>query len=279
DSAGGEDGHDRDGNQSACFFAPVVRGGIAGIVARPGMGQLVIVAELIHRFREKGMKTVFFAPEQTPAVLEESIQLADAVTGTAEETIEALRTSGTSAVLFADKGRVDSGEFFRVQEETGPEPVTAVLVDLTGSAVDEDFPFGPLETVWQLDAELAARQLYPAVSPLYSTSSILEEMNMDERHFQLRLKVQKVMRRYRELRAMVQVRGEESVPEAEKEIYRRGEHLEAYFTQPFYTAEEFTEMAGVSVPLTKVLTDVEAILNGQTDRKSTEDLKFTGALS
>lgn len=261
------------------FFAPVIKGGITGIVARPGMGQLVIVAELLHRFNEKGYKTVFFAPVGNHPELVGTIELAEHVTHNTEDTLDLLRQYGNKGVLFADKGRVDSGEFFKIQEELEKEPVTGLLVDLTGGVVDEEFPFGPLETVWQLDADLAARRQYPAVSPLYSTSSILEEMELDDRHFQLRQKAKKTLRRYRELRAIVQAHGFEKIPEAEHSVYSRGQRLEAYFTQPFYVAEDFTGQSGAAVSLEQTLTDVEAILKGQTDERELTELQFTGPLS
>jgi len=260
------------------FFAPLVKGGTTGIVARPGMGQLVIVAELLHRFKEQGLKTVYLIPETDHPELEGIAELADHITRSAAETLMLLRQYGDKAVLFTDKERVDSGELFELQEELEGQPVTTLLVDLSGDVVDDDFPFGPLETVWQLDADLAARHQYPALSPLHSASSLLEEAELDERHFKLRQRAQKTLRRYRELRSIVAVHGMERVSQAELETYRRGERLEAYFTQPFFVAEEFTGQTGAAVLLAETLNDVEAILNGQADSRELKKLQFIGTL-
>ncbi|MGI2328761.1 hypothetical protein [Planococcus sp. YIM B11945] len=260
------------------FFAPLVKGGTTGIVARPGMGQLVIVAELLHRFKKNGLNTVFLTPAHSREELEGTVELADHITSSIAETLEFLKANKENMVLFTDKSRVDSGELFELQEELGHETVTTVLVDLLGEVVDDDFPFGPLETVWQLDADLAARHQYPALSPLHSASSLLEEAELDERHFQLRQRVQKTLRRYRELRSIVQAHGFSRIPQTELETYQKGERLEAYFTQPFYVAEELMKVKGQSVPLEQTLLDAEAILNGQADAREVKDLQFIGAL-
>ncbi|MGK7378936.1 hypothetical protein ACSFXN_13965 [Planococcus sp. 1R117A] len=260
------------------FFAPLVKNGTTGIVARPGMGQLVIIAELLHRFKEQGVKTVYLTPENDHPELEGIVELAGHITRSVAETLEWLREYGDKAVLVTDKGRVDSGELFELQEALGGKQVTTLLVDLSGEVVDDDFPFGPLETVWQLDADLAARHQYPALSPLHSTSSLLEEASLDERHFLLRQRAQKTLRRYRELRSIVNAHGMERVPQVEIETYRRGERLEAYFTQPLFVAKELTGQAGAAVSLAETLNDVEAILNGQTDARELKELQFIGTL-
>lgn len=260
------------------FFAPFVKGGTTGLVARPGMGQLVILAELLHRFKETELKTVFLSPTGQNPELEGTIELADSITRGFEDTIETIGRFGDQAVLVTDKEHVDSGLLFELQEALGDHDVTTLLVDLSGKVSDDDFPFGPLETVWQLDADLAARHQYPALSPLYSASSILDEKDVDEQHFQLRQRARSLLRRYRELRSIVQSQGEARLPAAEVDTYRRGERLEAYFTQPFYVAAELTGQAGQSVPLEQTLADVAAILGGQADQQEVAQLQFIGAL-
>lgn len=54
----------------------------------------------------------------------------------------------------------------------------------------------------------------------------------------------KLLRRYRELRSIVNVRGIEGIPIFELKMYQRGERLEAYLTQPFYTTEKYTGKKG-----------------------------------
>ena len=66
------------------------------------------------------------------------------------------------------------------------------------------------------------------------------------------------------------VRGEANLPASEIQTYKRGERLEAYLTQPFYVAEEYTGQKGESVGLQETLKDVQAILDGSFDSQDIE---------
>lgn len=264
------------------FFAPLVKGGTTGIVARPGMGQVVILAELMHRFKDSDLTTVFLLPKGSHPELEGTTELADIVTTTINETYSTLTSQNGEVIFITDKSYIVSGELLDLQEKLVAERVqnvTTILVDLSGEVVDEDMPYGPLETLWQLDADLASRHQYPAVHPIYSTSSILEGIDLDQRHFNLRQRAQKLLRRYRELRSVVAVHGNEKIPASEVETYQRGGRLEAYFTQPFFVAESVTGQKGKTVALSQTLQDVEAILDGKADQLSIDELKYSGSLT
>jgi F-type H+-transporting ATPase subunit beta len=263
------------------FFAPLVKGGTTGIVARPGMGQIVILAELMHRFKESEYTTVFLLPTKNHQELEGTTELANIVTTTIDETFKILTSQIGDVIFITDKSYIVSGELFDLQEKLVAESVqniTTILVDLSGEVVDEELPYGPLETLWQLDADLAIRHQFPAVHPIYSTSSILEGIELDQRHFNLRQRTQKLLRRYRELRSVVGVHGIEKIPVSELEIYERGERLEAYFTQPLFVAETYTGQLGKAVSMSQTLQDVESILDGKADQLSVEELKYIGSL-
>ncbi|QUG43384.1 hypothetical protein KD050_09250 [Psychrobacillus sp. INOP01] len=265
------------------FFAPLVKEGTTGLVARPGMGQLVILGELMHRFQDSEYTTIFLLPQGQQDELEtEGITgLANYLTKSIEETILKLSEISGDILLITDRSYVISGQLLELQEKMvteGIKNVTTILLDLSGEVVDEDIPFGPLETVWQLDADLAARHLFPAIQPIISTSSLVEGVDVDQRHFNLRQRAQKLLRRYKELRSLVVVHGLDKIRSNELEIYERGERLEAYFTQPFYVAESFTGQAGLEVSLSQTLQDVESILDGKADEESVDNLKYVGSL-
>ncbi|MFJ7827387.1 hypothetical protein [Psychrobacillus sp. NPDC096623] len=265
------------------FFAPLVKEGTTGLVARPGMGQLVILAELMHRFKDSDYTTIFLLPKtQRDALETEGITgLANYLTESTEETFSKLSEISGDILLITDNSYVVSGQLLDLQEKMikeGIKNVTTILLDLSGEVVDEDIPFGPLETVWQLDADLAARHLYPAIQPIISTSSLMEGVDVDQRHFNLRQRAQKLLRRYKELRSLVSVHGLDKIRSNELETYERGERLESYFTQPFYVAESFTGQTGQEVSLTQTLQDVEYILDGKADGKSVDSMKYIGRL-
>ncbi|CAK4870512.1 unnamed protein product [Aphanomyces euteiches] len=147
-------------------------------------------------------------------------------------------------------------------QEAGTRPVTIALIDTRGEAVDEDSPYGPLDTLWQFDVELASRSLYPAVSPILSTSTILEGAQLEATHLAVQQRARKLLRRYRELRALVNAFGIEKLPESDIVIYKKGEKLEAYFAQPFYVAEPFRPELGEWTSLQDTLKQVVEIIDG-----------------
>ncbi|MGG3279376.1 hypothetical protein [Paenibacillus solani] len=265
------------------LFAPLAKGGTVGLVARPGMGQLVLLSELFHHFKQEGYLTIILKPEGEYPGLQELLDDAERIVYSIEEAYSIVAdTSASREIVFAaDREHVLTGKIYDLQERfqvEGLTQVTTFLVDLKGAVVDEDLPYGPLETLWYFDADLAARQMFPAVNPLYSTSSVLEGVHLEQNHLSTQQRGQKLLRRYRELRSLVQVRGMEAIPASETEVYERGERLEAYLTQPFFVAEAYTGLPGERVPLQDMLQDVQAILNGSMDHRTVRDLTWIGTI-
>lgn len=263
------------------FFAPLVAGGTVGIVARPGMGQLVILAELLHRLKESTYETILLMPEATSSDMEELAGLANYVVHSCEEALDKMTKLDSEIVFITDRSYLISGDLLDLQDllvHQVTREITTILVDISGDVVDEEMPYGPLETLWQLDADLAVRHLYPAVHPLQSTSSIVEGIDLDQKHFSLRQRAQQLLRRYKELRSFVNVHGKERLQEKDITIFNRGELLESYFTQPFFVAEAFTKQKGLEVLLTETLRDVEIILDGRVDTLNPEQVRYIGSL-
>jgi F-type H+/Na+-transporting ATPase subunit beta len=260
------------------LFAPLTRGGLTGFVARPGMGQLVVLAEIFHRMNLNGWQTVFLKPKEETAGIEEVLNETKLVCSSVKEAFEKVSPMVKQNVfLAADRQTVLTGEIYTLLDnlrEKGISPTT-LLVDTRGEAMDEQEPYGPLDTLWQFDAELASRRIYPAINPLYSASVLIEGATLDKSHLQAQQQAKKLLRRYRELRFI----GIDRIPAAlEREIFQRGLRLEAYFSQPFLVAEEFTKLPGESVPLQKTISDVQRILNGELDHVSVEALSYIGDL-
>lgn len=267
------------------LFAPLVRGGTAGIVARPGMGQLVLVSELFRRLgRQRGYATVFWRPQEPSQGEDDVIAEAEAVCAGADETYDAIAgfRGERDVLLAADRSVVLSGELLALRDrlrEAGARPVTTVLVDTRGEAVDEEVPYGPLDTMWTFDAGLIARRLYPAVDPVASTSTVLEGAQLEAAHLAIQQRARKTLRRYRELRALVQAWGEAKMPEAELAAYRRGERLEAFLSQPFYVAESFTNRPGEWTTPADTLEGVRRIMDGAADGVGADKLAYVGRLA
>jgi F-type H+-transporting ATPase subunit beta len=249
------------------LFAPLVRGGTMGFVARPKMGQLVLLAELFRRTRERGFATVFWSSGEESLGIEDVTSEAEVICTTLDELCMYISSArGERDVLLGmDRSRVLSGDLLALRErlqEAGTRPVTFALIDTRGEAVDVDSPYGPLDTLWQFDIELSTRHLYPAISPILSTSTILEGSQLEAAHLTIQQRARKLLRRYRELRSLVHAFGIEKLPESDIVIYRQGEQLEAYFAQPFYVAEPFREELGEWTSLQDTLKSVVEIMDG-----------------
>ncbi|QFT89061.1 ATP synthase subunit beta [Bacillus sp. THAF10] len=264
------------------LLAPLTKGGINGLVARPGMGQLVVLAELFFRMKRDGIITILLSPEGNHPEVQEILGEVDFVGKSPDEIYEKIMGAGANKefVVASDRSHVANGniqELHEKLERAGVDTVTTFLLDLSGNVVDESLPFGPLETVWEFDADLAARFKYPAINPVHSTSSVLEGAHLDQHHLIIQQKAQKLLRRYRELRSLVQVRGMDKLPETERYTFNRGERLEAYLTQPFFVAESFTGIKGEDVSLQTTLEDVRKILDGAYDSVEVEKLNYIGS--
>lgn len=265
------------------LLAPVVKGGMVGLVARPGTGQMALLAELINRFRKKDFATIFWKPSEHTAGVDELLQESEDVCLTAEEIFGRIvhHAERRDVILGADRSMVLSGEMDDMKEKLkslGVRPVTTLLVDVSGDAVDEEMPYGPLDTFLRFDTELTTRRLFPAIDPIVSTSVLLEGSQLEPQHLSIQQQARKLMRRYRELRPLVQFRGAAKLPETDQLLYLRGERMEAYLSQPFYIAEPYTKKKAEWIPFHEMLEDVRIILDGGADHVSIDELYFTGRL-
>ncbi|HYG58281.1 MAG TPA: hypothetical protein VD902_09505 [Symbiobacteriaceae bacterium] len=263
------------------LFAPLVRGGTVGLVSRKGLGQMVLLAELLRRLRQRAFATVVWTPAAAHKGLDEVLREAEATGGTAEEIyrlVSALRAD-RDVIVAADREVVLSGELAALKErlaEPGARPVTFALMDAVGEAPDEDVPYGPLETLWRFDVELFARRIVPAVDGVFSTSTLLEGAQLEATHQAVQQRARKLLRRYRELRQLAAAGGGERVLESERMAFQRGERLEAFLTQPLYVAEPFTKIAGEWVTPGDTLEGVRRIMDGAADQREVSELVMIG---
>lgn len=267
------------------LFAPLVRGGTAGFVTRQGVGQLVLIAEVMRRLRERRQfATLLWLPAEPWPALDEVLPDATATARTLDEAAALVREARAErdVLLTTDRQHVLDGAFLQLRErlqEAGSRPVTYALFDARGETPDaEGAPYGPLETVWRLDLDLAVRQMYPAVDPLQSTSVLLESAQLEATHLTLATRARALLRRYRELRTLVPAHGLAKFTTADQERYRRGERLEAFLSQPFFVAEPFTQRAGVWTPLAETLDGVRRLLDGGADHLDVDALRYIGQL-
>ncbi|QTM99199.1 hypothetical protein ERJ70_07720 [Sediminibacillus dalangtanensis] len=264
------------------LFAPLVREGKTGLVARPGMGQLVLLAEVFYRLKKQGFRSMFFADDCNSNIAD-ALAESEFYSTSAEEIFACMeKYQPADIILGVDRRIYLSEDFYQLEDrfyESGIKNITFAIVDTSGEAVDEELPYGPLETLWEFDMELAAKHAYPAVNPLTSISTVLEDIDLDSGHMEVQQQARKVLRRSKELTYLVEQRGVSNLSEADKTTFERGKKLEAFLTQPLFVAEEFSNQPGQSVALSETLNSVKAILRGKVDKLAVDDLKYIGSLS
>lgn len=247
------------------IFSPIVRGGTCGLIAKPGMGQFVLMSELFRRVKKRDYAALLWLPEQLEPGVSDTIGEADLIVRTLDEVTEAIEKIGQEQdiILGVEREFVLSGELADLKErlsESKTRPVTILLADMRGHAMDEDSPYGPLDTLIRFDPDLISRHIYPAVDPLYSTSTLLENGQIEAHHLTLLQRTKTIMRRYRELLALVTASDEARLTVSEQETYSKGQRIEAFLAQAFYVAEPFTKKPGMTVSLNEALDGLRHIL-------------------
>ena len=265
------------------LFAPIVFGGIVGLVARLGSGQISMTAELCHRMNLSGYITILWKPDIDEALMSSIINNVKVICSTPEEVKKYILSieNEQHVLLVADRIVVLSGELMTLRESLENKTtsvITTVLIDVLGEAIDEDTPYGPLDTLLKFDFTLSKRGIYPALDPVYSSSIAVEENLLEKDHLALHQRARRLLRRYRELDTLVNIQGEKILKDNDIIAYRRGKRLEAFLSQSSYVVELVTEIMGEWVQIKHTLNDVKRILDGEFDYIEPQLLSYIGRL-
>ena len=125
--------------------------------------------------------------------------------------------------------------------------------------------FTHLDATTNLDRDIAAKGIYPAVHPLTSTSRILDPQVVGEDHYQTARAVQEILQRYRELQDIIAILGMDELSEDDKVVVMRARKVERFLSQPFFVAEQFTGMKGAYVDIKDTIRGFREIIEGQHD--------------
>ncbi len=120
--------------------------------------------------------------------------------------------------------------------------------------------FSHLSATIVLSRKLAGEGLYPAIDPLQSSSKMAMPSIVGERHYGLARKIRQTFAQYAELKDIIAMLGLEQLSPQDRNVVYRARRLERFFTQPFFSTEQFTSMKGKLVPLKDALDGCERIL-------------------
>ncbi len=178
-----------------------------------------------------------------------------------------------------------ASEMGKLQERivsTGNGSITSVQAiyvpadDLTDPAPATTFSHLDATTV--LSRKIVELGIYPAVDPLDSTSRMLAQDVVGDRHYNAAKEVQRILQKYAELQDIIAILGMEELSAEDKTVVRRARRIQRFFSQPFHVAETFTGYKGAYVPLEKTVSGVEAILGGECDGIAEQHFMMCGTI-
>jgi F-type H+-transporting ATPase subunit beta len=125
--------------------------------------------------------------------------------------------------------------------------------------------FAHLDATTNLDRDIAALGIYPAVHPLNSTSRILDADVVGVEHYNTARDVQALLQRYRELQDIIAILGMDELSEDDKLVVSRARKTQRFLSQPFHVAEPFTGTPGKYVDIKDTVRGFREILDGKHD--------------
>jgi F-type H+-transporting ATPase subunit beta len=138
--------------------------------------------------------------------------------------------------------------------------------------------FGHLSATIVLSRKRASEGLYPAIDPLQSGSKMLMPSTAGERHYRIAQEIRRTLSIYEELKDIIAMLGIAELSRDDQRIVFRARRLERFFTQPFFTTEQFTGIPGRMVSLEETLTGCERILNDEFANHPESSLYMIGSI-
>ena len=138
--------------------------------------------------------------------------------------------------------------------------------------------FTHLDATTNLDRDIAAMAIFPAVHPLTSTSRILDPQVVGEEHYRTARDVQALLQRYRELQDIIAILGMDELSEEDKLVVARARRVQRFLSQPFFVAEQFTGMKGKYVDIKDTVKGFREILDGKHDSLPEQAFYMVGTI-
>ncbi len=157
--------------------------------------------------------------------------------------------------------------------------VQAVYVpadDLTDPAPATTFSHLDAKTV--LDRNIAALGIYPAVDPLASASRMLDPEIVGQEHYDVAIKVQNILQRFKELQDIIAILGMDELSEEDKKTVQRARRVRNFLSQPFHVAEKFSGIPGKFVKVKDTVKGFKEIIEGKHDHLPENAFLYVGTI-
>ena len=138
--------------------------------------------------------------------------------------------------------------------------------------------FSHLDATTVLSRAVSEIGIYPAVDPLDSSSRILDPAVVGQEHYDVAMRVQESLQRYRELQDIIAILGMDELSEEDRRVVHRARRIQRFLSQPMFVAEVFSGIPGRYVKLTDTIASFKAIVNGEADDLPEEAFYMVGNL-
>jgi F-type H+-transporting ATPase subunit beta len=146
-------------------------------------------------------------------------------------------TMGTELAGFEERiANTDSGAITSIQAVYVPAD------DFTDPAAVHTFSHLSASVV--LSRKRAGEGLYPAIDPTQSSSKMATPGILGPRHYALAQEIRKTLAQYDGLKDIIAMLGLEQLSPDDRNVVARARRLERFLTQPFFTTEKFSGLAG-----------------------------------
>ena len=138
--------------------------------------------------------------------------------------------------------------------------------------------FAHLDATTNLNRDIAALGIFPAVDPLDSTSRMLDPRVVGEEHYRVARQVQVILQRYKSLQDIIAILGMDELSEEDKLVVARARKIQRFLSQPFHVAEVFTGFPGVLVSIEDTVRSFDALCRGDYDHLPEQAFYMVGTI-
>jgi F-type H+-transporting ATPase subunit beta len=138
--------------------------------------------------------------------------------------------------------------------------------------------FSHLDATTVLSRQISDKGIYPAVDPLDSTSRILDPGIVGQEHYLVARRVKEILQTYKDLQDIISILGIDELSEEDKITVARARKIERFLSQPFFVAEQFTNLPGKYVKIEDTIRSFKGIIEGEYDHLPEQAFFMVGTI-
>ncbi|AEW44994.1 ATP synthase F1, beta subunit [Mycoplasma haemocanis str. Illinois] len=138
--------------------------------------------------------------------------------------------------------------------------------------------FAHLDAKVVLDRKIASLGIYPAVSPLQSSSNLLNPEYVGQEHYDVANRVVEILQKYEELQDIIAILGINELSQEDRDVVFRARKIRNFFSQPFFVAEKFTNIPGKYLKIRDTVESFRRIIDGEVDDLPEDAFLYVGSV-